>query len=454
MADFTTNLGPVSVSHGADSTTINTTSGPVRGSATITKDGISGKLEGRAGTNYGSLAVSRDSTTTMDVVGIAVEGGNHRSTRSGPRQGWPARRIQRPDRYLQSGANGTYHDGDGFLEDTAWVGADDGFLVMDLDALGRRGHADGDITQAKELSISEWANWDATDLHALSTFDKWTSRGGDQDGKIDPGDTIWNDLRVWQDKNQNGIVDADEIKTLNSLGITEIRCELDNGKNFSDTSDDKIVFGSAVTGLASYARNGNVVRGGIGDVTLGFDANGYRRVEDASGFRIEFEGGRVIKYRELTGSGTSSVNLNTEGVEGAVGDNRANTLDARGNRPDSVLFAEGGTDTLHGGDGDDYIEGGWGYDQIEIGGWGDKHVVAGENADQIYVSSDRGNHVILGGRGQDKVHMTGSRSDYVVEHVQIDGATVNYYQIIDKDYHVVHIMDVEAIVYNGGTDTQ
>ena len=43
-------------------------------------------------------------------------------------------------------------DGDGFVEKTAWAAADDGFLVIDLNADGTRGAGDG----SKLKSLADW----------------------------------------------------------------------------------------------------------------------------------------------------------------------------------------------------------------------------------------------------------------------------------------------------------
>ncbi len=51
-------------------------------------------------------------------------------------------------------------DGDGYKERTAWVGADDGMLVIDL-------NGDGQVTQSKEMALGEWTSEQDTDLQAL-----------------------------------------------------------------------------------------------------------------------------------------------------------------------------------------------------------------------------------------------------------------------------------------------
>ncbi len=47
-----------------------------------------------------------------------------------------------------------YFDTDGFVEKTAWAAADDGFLVIDLNADGTRGAGDGVINQGAEIAFA------------------------------------------------------------------------------------------------------------------------------------------------------------------------------------------------------------------------------------------------------------------------------------------------------------
>ena len=64
-------------------------------------------------------------------------------------------------------------DDDGYLERTAWVGADDGFLMFDE-------NGDGQITTAREIAFAHWTEADDTDLEGLAaTFDS------NQDGVLD-----------------------------------------------------------------------------------------------------------------------------------------------------------------------------------------------------------------------------------------------------------------------------
>jgi hypothetical protein len=60
--------------------------------------------------------------------------------------------------------SGTYFDADSddYRERTAWAGADDALLVIDLGG-------DGQITQSKEVALAQWTSEEDTDLQALAS---------------------------------------------------------------------------------------------------------------------------------------------------------------------------------------------------------------------------------------------------------------------------------------------
>jgi hypothetical protein len=108
---------------------------------------------------------------------------------------------------LSSSATFFDTDSDSYQERTAWAGADDGMLVIDLDG-------DGQVTQAKEIAFAEWTSEQDSDLQALvKVFDS------NQDDVFDSQDERFAEFRIWKDANSNGVVDAGEMMTLQEAGI-------------------------------------------------------------------------------------------------------------------------------------------------------------------------------------------------------------------------------------------
>ncbi len=98
-------------------------------------------------------------------------------------------------------------DGDGINEQTGWVAADDGLLVLDK-------NGDGIINDNSELFGNT-----VDERDGFSNLANYDSNG---DGVIDANDDIYSDLLVWQDLNSDGISDANEMLTLEQIGIVSI----------------------------------------------------------------------------------------------------------------------------------------------------------------------------------------------------------------------------------------
>jgi hypothetical protein len=64
---------------------------------------------------------------------------------------------------------------------------------------------------------------------ALAEFDK-SGAGGNEDGKIDSQDVIFNSLRLWTDANHNGISDPDELHTFAELGLATLSLDYREAK--------------------------------------------------------------------------------------------------------------------------------------------------------------------------------------------------------------------------------
>jgi len=137
-------------------------------------------------------------------------------------------------------------NGDGLKTGTGWLSGDDGFLVLD-----RNGN--GTIDNGSELFGVDTVKSDGT--LAKDGFDALRDLDSNGDGVFDAYDLLFEQMRVWQDKNQDGISQADELKSLTELGISTIHLDsnasnkLDNGNRISATGT--IEFADGSTGMAA-----------------------------------------------------------------------------------------------------------------------------------------------------------------------------------------------------------
>lgn len=149
------------------------------------------------------------------------------------------------------------HDSDGVKTATGWVKADDAFLVLD-----RNGN--GTIDSGRELfgdSTPSLAGGNAADgFAALADQDT------NADGKVDANDANFANLRLWQDLNQNGISEANELFTLSDAGIASITvAKIENSVLLPN--------GNVIADVGSYTRTDGSAgelgtTGNLGDVDL------------------------------------------------------------------------------------------------------------------------------------------------------------------------------------------
>jgi hypothetical protein len=141
-------------------------------------------------------------------------------------------------------------DGDGSRDDTGWIGKGDGFLVIDRDN-------DGRITSATELSFLSEKPDARSDLDALSALD---SNGDD---KLDASDARFGELKVWVDRNRNGITEQGELKTLQELSIAAISLAGQAVERAGKIGDNMLVATSSFTLTDGTTRS-------LGDAALAY----------------------------------------------------------------------------------------------------------------------------------------------------------------------------------------
>lgn len=104
-------------------------------------------------------------------------------------------------------------DNNGFSESTAWIGADDAFVVLDRDGNGFIDNGSELFGTETLLSNGEFAS---NGFEALRELDN------NRDGVFDVKDDMFGEVRLWRDANSDGISQADELHTLSEFNIEAI----------------------------------------------------------------------------------------------------------------------------------------------------------------------------------------------------------------------------------------
>ena len=150
-------------------------------------------------------------------------------------------------------------DSDLYKEPSGWVGSEDGILVRDL-------NGDGQINDAREMfgstsdGFSQLATLDGNHDGVVNAADNGLA-DFNGDGVIDANDTFA-ELQVWQDLNQDGVVENGELKSLADDNIV--------GLNVNATAANQNINGNTITATSTYIR-GDGTTGALGDATLAID---------------------------------------------------------------------------------------------------------------------------------------------------------------------------------------
>ncbi|MBN2838231.1 MAG: hypothetical protein JXM74_05705, partial [Fusobacteriaceae bacterium] len=128
--------------------------------------------------------------------------------------------------------NGVNYDfaGDGIKEKTGWVGKDDGFLVVDKNFNGKIDDNNELFGEGQVLKNGEVSSGG---FQSLADYDN------NKDSLININDEIYSQLKIWQDKNQNGVTDDGELISLKELNIKEISLKSSN-KNTIDVAGNTL----------------------------------------------------------------------------------------------------------------------------------------------------------------------------------------------------------------------
>ena len=121
------------------------------------------------------------------------------------------------------------------IENSGWIGKNEGFLVRDLN---NNGKIDSGAEMFGNHTVLSSGKTASNGFEALKDLD---SNGN---GKFDASDAAWSQVKVWRDANTNGVVDAGELMTLEDAGIQSINLNYAYQKEADENGNIEIQQGS------------------------------------------------------------------------------------------------------------------------------------------------------------------------------------------------------------------
>lgn len=115
------------------------------------------------------------------------------------------------------------HNNDNIAYKSSWISKDDGLLVLDKNNNNLIDNGNELFGNFTEISSNSYA---------LNGFEALKLLDSNQDGVIDINDKEFNNLKIWQDLNEDGITQINELKSLKDLNITSINL------NYKDTNQN------------------------------------------------------------------------------------------------------------------------------------------------------------------------------------------------------------------------
>lgn len=292
-------------------------------------------------------------------------------------------------------------DNSGLLRRTGWADRQTGMLVHD-DGTGR-------IVSISQLFSEYYGGKAGTDGRSGETpfkdgFAALASVDTNADGAITAADTVWAQLKVWVDANQDGRTGTGELKSLQELGITEFKV-------------------GPVKALGEVRQGNQVISQGT------FTLNGVAREMLA----VKFLADTVSNLVESKAGGTLLTSTSGSTTRRAYisqkpdGDNldaavlKVDTL--QGSAGNDVLKAAPGGSWLVGGGGNNTYVGGVGNDVFVISASDDQGNIRGNGGrDTALIVGDQGVGLNMaeagltiaqGGRGKDIIASGGQRGVFI-----------------------------------------